>query len=102
MSKKEEYLVTLNVPPALEGMMVDQLLMMEFEQGFCGFPVYAHHHENKGLSLAEQVTGRQKRIRFQMYVNGTNLALLLTILRDNFSGSGVQYWVLPVLDSGVF
>lgn len=97
----QEYLITLNVPPALEGMMVDNLLTLEFERGFSGFPVYAHHHENEGLSIAEQVTGRQKRIRFQMYVDGTNLALLLTNLRENFSGSNVQYWVMPVLESGV-
>jgi hypothetical protein len=97
-----EYLVTLNVPPALEGMMVDNLLTLEFERGFSGFPVYAHHHENQGLSIAEQVTGRQKRIRFQMYVDGMNLALLLANLRENFSGSGIQYWVMPVLESGAF
>lgn len=98
----KEYLVTLSVPPALEGMIVDSLLMMEFERGFSGFTVYAHHHENKGLSLAEQVTGRQKRICFQMYVNGTNLALLLANLRENFSGTNIQYWITPVLESGVF
>ena len=63
-----EYLVTLNIPPSLEEMLVDQLLLMETEHGFSSFQVYAHHHENKGLSLAEQVTGRQKRTRFQMYV----------------------------------
>ena len=64
----KEYLVTLNIPPSLEEMMVDNLLMLEAEHGFRSFPVNAHHHDNKGLSLAEQVTGRQKRIRFQMYV----------------------------------
>ncbi len=96
------YLVTLNVPPALEEMVVDCLLVLEFEQGFSSFSVSAHHHENKGLSVAEQVTGRQKRIRFQMYVNGTDLAKLLVNLRESFSGSGIQYWVLPVLENGVF
>jgi hypothetical protein len=100
MSK--EYLVTLNVPPALEGMVVDNLLVMEFERGFSGFPVFAHHHENKGLSIAEQVTGRQKKIRFQMYVAETDLEKLLTNLREDFSGSEIQYWVMPVLENGVF
>jgi hypothetical protein len=98
----QEYLITLNVPPALEGMVVDNLLTLEFERGFSGFPVYAHHHQNQGLSIAEQVTGRQKRIRFQMYVDGENLAKLLVNLREEFSGSGIQYWVMPVLENGVF
>ncbi len=97
----QEYLITLNVPPALEGMVVDNLLTLEFERGFSGFPVYAHHHQNQGLSIAEQVTGRQKRIRFQMYVDGENLAKLLVNLREEFSDSGIQYWVMPVLENGV-
>ncbi len=97
---QKEYVVTLNVPPALEEMMVDCLLILEFEQGFSSTPVSAHHHENKGLSIAEQVTGRQKKIRFQMYINGTDLARLLVDLRRQFKGSGIQYWVSPVLENG--
>jgi hypothetical protein len=96
-----EYLVTLNIPPSLEEMMVDSLLLLETEHGFSSFPVSAHHHENVGLSLAEQVTGRQKRIRFQMYVPVEELPALLTQLRQEFSGSGIQYWVLPVIENGV-
>jgi hypothetical protein len=96
-----EYLVTLNIPPSLEEMMVDSLLMLEAEHGFSSFPISAHHYDNKGLSLAEQVTGRQKRIRFQMYVPVQKLPALLEQLRQEFSGSGIQYWVLPVIENGV-
>jgi len=96
-----EYLVTLNIPPSLEEMMVDSLLLLETEHGFSSFPVNAHHHENLGLSLAEQVTGRQRRIRFQMYVPVQKLPELLEQLRQEFSGSGIQYWVLPVIENGV-
>jgi hypothetical protein len=96
-----EYLVTLNIPPSLEEMMVDSLLLLETEHGFSSFPVSAHHHENVGLSLAEQVTGRQKRVRFQMYVPVEKLPALLEQLRQEFSGSGIQYWVLPVIENGV-
>ena len=96
-----EYLVTLNIPPSLEELMVDSLLLLETEHGFSSFPVNAHHHENLGLSLAEQVTGRQRRIRFQMYVPVDELPVLLAQLRQDFSGSGIQYWVLPVIENGV-
>ena len=96
-----EYLVTINIPPSLEEMMVDSLLMLEAEHGFSSFPVYAHHHDNKGLSLAEQVTGRQRRTRFQMYVPVQELPALLAQLRNEFAGSGIQYWVLPVIENGV-
>jgi hypothetical protein len=96
-----EYLITLNIPPSLEEMMVDNLLMLETEHGFSSFPINAHHHDNKGLSLAEQVTGRQRRTRFQLYVPAQELSALLKQLHREFSGSGIQYWVLPVIDSGI-
>ena len=101
MKHDKEYLVTINVPPSLEESLVDTLLMLEEELGFSSFTVNAHHHENKGLSLAEQVTGRQKRLRFQMYVDENDLEPLVEQLRADFSGSGIQYWVLPVITSGV-
>jgi hypothetical protein len=63
----QEYLVTINVPPSLEEPIVDCLLMLETQHGFSSFPVNAHHHSNQGLSLSEQVSGRQKRVRFQLY-----------------------------------
>ncbi|MFI3186550.1 MAG: DUF3240 family protein [Methylococcaceae bacterium] len=97
----KQYLVTLNVPVSLEEAVVDCLLMVESEHGFSSFPVSSHDHKNEGLSLAEQVSGRQKRIRFQMYVPQQGLPILLEQLRADFSGSGIKYWVLPVIENGV-
>ena len=96
-----EYLVTLNVPSALAEAVVDCLLTLESEHGFSSFPVNSHDHRNEGLSLAEQVTGRQKKIRFQMYLPEQELAALLDQLRTEFAGSGIRYWVLPVVENGV-
>ncbi len=96
----QEFLVTLNVPPALEEAMVDCLLTFESEHGFSSLEVNAHDHRNEGLSLAEQVTGRQKKIRFQMYIEQKALPLLLERLKSEFSGAGIHYWVLPVIKNG--
>jgi len=96
-----EYLVTINVPPSIEGAVVDCLLLLETERGFSSFPISAHHHRNKGLSRNEQVTGRQKEIRFQIYIQQHALPELLNQLRQGFSGLGIQYWVSPVLEKGV-
>lgn len=101
MNHEKEYLVTINVPPSLQETIVDSLLLLEEELGFCSFTVNAHHHENKGLSLAEQVTGQQKRLRFQMYIDENDLDVLINQLTQEFSGSGIQYWVIPVICSGV-
>lgn len=96
----KEYLITLNAPPSLEEAIVDCLLTFESEHGFSSFPVYAHDHRNEGLSLAEQVSGRQKKLRFQMYVEEAVLFDLLARLRQEFSGAGIRYWVMPVFDNG--
>ncbi len=97
---RKEYLVTLNVPLSLEEAVVDSLLTLESEHGFSSFPVNSHDHRNEGLSLAEQVSGRQKKIRFQMYVPEQGLAALLAQLKEEFSGSEIRYWVLPVIENG--
>jgi hypothetical protein len=36
-----------------------------------------------------------------MYVDQNDLEPLVEQLTENFSGSGIQYWVLPVIVSGV-
>ncbi len=96
----QDYLITINVPPSLEESLVDCLLTFESATGFSSFNINAHDHINEGYSLAEQVTGRQNKIRFQMYVSEQDMLTLLVKLKDNYSGAGIQYWVLPIVDSG--
>lgn len=98
---EQEYLVTINVPPILEEAVVDCLLAIESADGFSSLAVNAHTSEHQNLSLAEQVAGRQKQIRFQMYIPEQQLGVLIRQLKHCFSGSGIHYWVLPVLESGV-
>ncbi len=92
-------LVILNAPFALEEAVVDCLLTLESEHGFTSFPVNVHHHRNHGLSLSEQVSGRQKQICFQIHINEDGAKQLLTRLQQEFSGAGLQYWVMPMLGS---
>lgn len=96
----ETFLVTINVSLALEEAMVDCLLTFESAQGFSSFPVNAHDHRNRGLSVAEQVTGRQRKMRFQMYIGKEQLAELVGKLKAEFSGTGLHYWIVPVLEHG--
>lgn len=91
----------LNVPLTLEDTMVDFLLAIENTQGFSSFPVYTHDHNIHGLSLSEQVSGRQRKIRFQINTSKTNLAEILTKLKAEFTGTGLQYWVLPIIEFGL-
>lgn len=95
----KDRLVILNAPSALEETVVDCLLTLESEHGFTSFPVNIHHHENKGLSLAEQVSGRQKQICFQIHIDEAGAGLLLKRLQEEFAGAGIQFWVVPMLES---
>jgi hypothetical protein len=97
----KKFLVTINVPPSLEEAVVDCLLTLESEFGFSTFQVNAHDHKNENLSLTEQVSGRQKKIRFQMYLAEEGLAELLEQLKSEFTGSKIHYWVMPVLENGI-
>ena len=96
-----EFLVSINVPPSIEAAIVDYLLMLDSERGFNSYQVSAHHHQDFGLSKSEQVTGRQKKIRFEIYVAEDALSELLSQLKKDFSGLGIQYWVVPVADNGL-
>lgn len=94
----QTFLVTINVSPSLEEAMVDCLLTFETAQGFSSFPVNAHDHRHRGLSIAEQVTGRQRKMRFQMYIDEEHLPALLSKIKAEFTGTGLHYWVVPVLE----
>ncbi|MBE0469682.1 MAG: DUF3240 family protein [Methyloprofundus sp.] len=96
----QEYLVTINAPPLLEETVVDCLLAIESADGFSSLVVNAHTNDHQHMSLAEQVAGTQRQIRFQMYIPEQKLNGLIAALKRDFSGSGIHYWVMPVLDSG--
>jgi len=96
--KTQEYLVTINVPPLLEEAIVDCLLAFNSD-GFSSLAVNAHSTEHEKMSLAEQVAGRQRQIRFQMYIPAQDLDDLIKRLKGSFSGAGIHYWVSPVIES---
>ena len=96
----QDYWITFNVPSSLEENFVDRLLLFESKHGFNSVPVHDHHHQSQGLSLAEQVRGRQKKIRFQIVVDADQLSQLLIQIKQEFAGAGIQYWVVPVIERG--
>ncbi|XSG85406.1 MAG: DUF3240 family protein [Methylohalobius sp. ZOD2] len=94
------YLITLVAGPDLEEPVVDWLLRYEARYGFTSTPVHGHSSRLEGLSLAEQVAGRKRQVRFQMCVDGEEKRLLLDRLKADFPQSGIRYWVMPVLEEG--
>ncbi|MCX8050047.1 MAG: DUF3240 family protein [Methylohalobius sp.] len=96
----ERYLLTLIAAPGLEEPLVDWLLQYEAQYGFVSFRVEGHSSQLEGLTLAEQVAGRRRLIRFQMCVDKKELDFLLERLKLDFRGTGIQYWVGPVIAVG--
>lgn len=96
----DQYLLTLTIAPAIEENLVDWLLENQGQIGFSSFPVNGHSSHQEDLSLAEQVAGRQKQVRFQIHLDAERVSTLLSHLRRDFAGAGLHYWISPVLDSG--
>ncbi len=88
----------LTIPPDLEDDLVDYLLGLEAVGGFTSYLVRGHG-ENRQLSIAEQVTGRQKRVRFELILAANSVNTVLNGLRENV-GSDIFYWYQDVNGSG--
>ncbi len=98
----DSLLVSFNAPPALEEMLVDWLLEFDPEQRFASYTVNEHNGDHSQLSLAEQVTGRQKQVRFELILAKDRYEGFMDKFRMDFSGSGIHYRVVPVLSQGRF
>jgi len=91
--------VTINVPPALEEVIVDWLLARDSVTGFTSYRAYGHASAHDHLSIAEQVSGRQRRLEFRVALPEAALDVFLSDLADRFSGADLFYVATPVLRS---
>ncbi len=99
MSHQQQLLV-LSVPPALSDSLVDWLLENENARGFTSSTVRGHSRDTRDYNITEQVTGRQKRVQFQLVGKTDAIQDLISSLKTDFHQTGVHYWVVPILDEG--
>ena len=92
--------VTINVAPAVEERVIDWLLGREETAGFTSCAAFGHGADHDDLSIAEQVTGRQRRVEVRLEIAETALESFVPALRAAFDGTDLYYYVLPVLRSG--
>ncbi len=97
-----ESLVILNAPPSLEEALVDWLLAHKHGTGFTSFPAHGHSTRHDNLSIAEQVSGRQRRQQIQVQMASAAVDEFLNDLQASLGGAGIHYWVLPISRSGRF
>ena len=97
---QDQVLVVITSPPSLESNLVDWLLARDGGTGFSSFQLHGHSTHHDHLSVAEQVSGRQRRVQFQIQVSGSELETLLANLESDFGGADLHFWVVPVLAGG--
>ena len=95
-----DVLLVLIAPPALEEPLVDWLLGQDAVNSFISMAVGGHGIGHAGLSIEEQVSGRQRQIMFRVKLSEAQAEALIEHLRHDFSGSGLQYWLMPLAGSG--
>jgi len=95
----EQCLLVLIAPPQLEEALVDFLLEHE---GFSGFSLQKIDGSpaHGTLTLPEQVTGRKRQVMFHVHALCSGVRGLVAQLGERFSGAGLHYWILPVIEAG--
>ncbi|HHJ16929.1 MAG TPA: DUF3240 domain-containing protein [Gammaproteobacteria bacterium] len=96
----EECLLVLIVTPSIENAVIDWLLERDDITGFTSMPTNGHGVSVHSMTIAEQVAGRQKQVMFQMHLPEPVARDILVAAQQTFSGSGMHYWLSPVLSAG--
>lgn len=91
-------LLVLNLSPELEEDMVDYLLAQGDVGGFTSYHTRGHG-QHADMSLAEQVSGRRKRLQFEIFTEEARAAELLAGLAENV-GKDILYWQQPISNIG--
>ncbi len=95
-----DVMLTLIVPVALEGAIVDWLLDHIPERGFTSSLAFGHSEATANMSLAEQVSGRRRGIRFEVVCCESEAGQHIEALRETFAESGIHFWLMPIMASG--
>ena len=96
----DQCLLALIVSPSIENAMIDWLLERDDISGFNSAPISGHGASTGSLSLSEQVAGHQRQVIFRMCLPEPVAQTILEEVQQSFRGSGMHYWLMPVLASG--
>jgi hypothetical protein len=102
MAKRKETKIalTLNVAPALEEHLFDWLLARDDATGFTSYAAHGHGARDDRLSVAEQVSGRQRRLEIRVELRASELDGLLAALARDHGGADLHWFVVPIVRSG--
>lgn len=96
----KDCILIMVVNPQLEEEIVDWLLEQYEISGFTSNQIYGNSREQRKLSVVEQVIGRQRSVMFHIHLKADVLDQVIIRLREEFAGTGLEYWVMPVIQAG--
>jgi hypothetical protein len=96
----DQCLLMIFAAPSVEETMVDWLLEHGEIEGFSSAEAYGHGVRQSGMSLLEQVTGRQRRVEFLIHTTRETAQHLVDDMREKFTGVGLHYFIVPVMEAG--
>lgn len=97
-----ELCLTILCPPALAEQVLDTLLTMPEISFFTSNAASAHGLQHSVLSATEQVLGMARMTQIAALLSHANLDQILAHLRSELSGTGLKYWISPVIEAGEF
>jgi len=97
-----ECCLTLLAPPAIHERLLDALLMTAQVSLFTSSPAAAHGLAHHRMDTNEQVLGLAVMTQVQVLLPLGDRDAVLASLAAQFAGSGLRYWITPVLGSGEF
>ena len=97
--KHPQFLVNFVVPIKFEEAVADCFVHFELEQSRHQLLDQTLEHRITRF-LTEQIGPDGKTRRFQIYAEKNDIAALMERLNQDFKGSGIHYWVTPVVESG--
>lgn len=96
----QQFLINFLVPMDIEDSVLASISDFETEQA--GNELMVPYAKYKPIKFLTEEEGEQKSGSFQIYAEKKDSSALLEHLKTQFSESGIQYWVLPVVEKGEF
>jgi hypothetical protein len=87
--------------PDVEEKLLDQLLVAFADDVFTSTPTFAHGVAHAALSTDEQVLGRARATLVQVLLKQDEWTALKALLSGEYAGTGLRYWLTPVIEEGV-
>ena len=95
-----ECVLVLIADRSTEVELVDWLLAFHEDMVFSVQPIDCYGMAWQTLNLAEQVTGRQTKLMFQVQTGLDSARAIREAMQREFPRASVRYWMVPVVEQG--